>query len=114
MDDRRAAGPKTHGRNVGGMIEASGNNFRHADEWLVGTPSDRRHMKSIEILSDILQEPPPPNGSIRVSRETSARMCSTFSAVGISCGSSHRYSPMRTIWRLKLWPGQVEAIAVGP
>jgi len=65
MDEWRAVGPLMHGRSVGEAFEAAGNNFRHADEWLVAKTPNNQQLKSVSVLSDILQEPLPANGSIR-------------------------------------------------
>jgi len=64
-DDYHAAGPQFQGRSVGEVFVASGNNFRHADEWLVASPPYSLQMKSVDVLSDVLQEPVPDSGSIR-------------------------------------------------
>lgn len=60
-----AAGPQFQGRSVGEVLVASGNNFRHADEWLIAPPPYSLQMKSVNVLSDVLQEPIPDSGSIR-------------------------------------------------
>ncbi len=59
------AGAPIGGRSLGEGLRAAGNNFRHADEWLVATSLSGRQMQSIRVLSDFLQEPVAHGGSMR-------------------------------------------------
>lgn len=80
MDDWRSAGPQFQRRSVGEIFDASGNNFRHADEWRIAASADARQMKSVRILSDVLEEPIPDSGSIRgFARDISAEILDVLS-----------------------------------
>jgi hypothetical protein len=80
MDEWKAAGLQTNGHSVGEMLEAAGNNMRHADEWQTAIKPTPHQLKSVRVLSAVLSEPIPPNGNIRAfARDISPEILSLLS-----------------------------------
>lgn len=66
LDEWQRAGTQIKGHSVGAVLEAASNNMRHADEWeTAATAPTQQQLKSVHILSAVLDEPIPANGSIR-------------------------------------------------
>jgi hypothetical protein len=63
------AGALIAGHSVGSVIEASGNNFRHSDEWKVASTPDSRQLKSIRVIGDALGISVSPSGANHAVRE---------------------------------------------
>ena len=85
-DEWNAAGPQTNGRSVGEMLEAAGNNMRHADEWQTAVTPTAQQMKSVRVLSDVLVEPIPANGAIRAfARDISPEILALLSGGDFLC-----------------------------
>lgn len=56
-DEWKRCNPIFTNSSLGQILEASANNFRHNEEWVVTHPPNDRQLKSLKILSDILNEP---------------------------------------------------------
>jgi hypothetical protein len=63
------AGSLIAGHSFGAILEASGNNFRHSDEWKVTSTPDGRQLKSIRVIADVLGIPVSPTGANHPVRE---------------------------------------------
>ncbi|MBT2246315.1 hypothetical protein JQK15_22675 [Sphingobium sp. BHU LFT2] len=65
QDEWRSTGALLQGCSFGQIIEAAANNVRHADEWLVTSSASTQQLKSVRVITAVLQQPMPMDGSIR-------------------------------------------------
>ena len=62
-DDWEKSAPLMEGCSVGAIIVASGNNFRHNDEWARTRRPTRKQLPSIRVLAAAFKEPIAADGS---------------------------------------------------
>ena len=58
-----SAGDKLCGHSFGSVVEATSNNYRHADEWARHDPPTRQQLESIRVIADVLGTALSPDGS---------------------------------------------------